>query len=33
LAAIDKLRAAGFMPTSNFCDGLAATIQFFQAKE
>jgi len=32
LAAIDKLRAAGFAPTSNFSDGLAATIQFFQTK-
>jgi UDP-glucose 4-epimerase len=32
LAAIDKLRAAGFAPTSNFADGLAATIQFFQGK-
>ncbi len=30
LAAIDKLRAAGFAPTGNFTDGLAATIQFFQ---
>jgi len=30
LAAIDKLRAAGFAPTSNFEDGLAATIRFFQ---
>ena len=32
LAAIDKLRATGFAPTSNFSDGLAATIQFFQTK-
>jgi UDP-glucose 4-epimerase len=32
LAAIDKLRAAGFAPTSNFEDGMAATIQFFQSK-
>jgi UDP-glucose 4-epimerase len=32
LAAIDKLRATGFAPTSNFSDGLAATIQFFQNK-
>ncbi|MFO1514916.1 MAG: NAD-dependent epimerase/dehydratase family protein [Verrucomicrobiota bacterium] len=31
-AAIDKLRAAGFVPTSNFSDGLAATIQFFQGR-
>jgi len=30
LAAIDKLCAAGFVPTSNFSDGLAATIRFFQ---
>ncbi len=30
LAAIDKLRAAGFAPASNFSDGLAATIRFFQ---
>jgi UDP-glucose 4-epimerase len=29
-AAIDKLRAAGFVPTSNFTEGLAATIKFFQ---
>ena len=33
LAAIDKLRAAGFMPTGNFNDGLAATIQFFHGKK
>ncbi len=33
LAAIDKLRAAGFTPTSNFNEGLAATIQFFQNKK
>jgi len=32
LAAIEKLRAAGFTPTSNFADGLAATIRFFQSK-
>jgi UDP-glucose 4-epimerase len=31
LAAIDKLRAAGFAPASNFDDGLAATIQFFKS--
>jgi len=30
LAAIDKLRAAGFSPASSFADGLAATIRFFQ---
>ena len=32
LAAIDKLRATGFAPTSNFADGLSATIQFFQSR-
>jgi UDP-glucose 4-epimerase len=32
LAAIEKLRAAGFAPTSNFADGLAATIKFFKNK-
>ncbi|MEI8291149.1 MAG: NAD-dependent epimerase/dehydratase family protein [Verrucomicrobiota bacterium] len=32
LAAIDRLRAAGFTPTSNFANGLSATIQFFQNK-
>lgn len=32
LAAIGKLRAAGFSPTSNFADGLAATIRFFKPK-
>ncbi len=31
-AAIDKLLAAGFVPTSNFTDGLAATIEFFQSR-
>jgi UDP-glucose 4-epimerase len=30
LAAIGKLRAAGFAPAGNLADGLAATIQFFQ---
>ena len=30
LAAIDKLRAAGFRPESNFQDGLNATIEFFR---
>ena len=30
LAAIGKLRAAGFSPAGNFVDGLAATIDFFQ---
>jgi len=32
LAAINKLRAAGFTPTSNFADGLKATIDFFANK-
>ena len=32
LAAIDKLRAAGFTPTSNFEDGLKATIDFFASQ-
>ena len=32
LAAIDKLRAAGFVPASNFADGLSATIDFFMRK-
>jgi len=32
LAAVDKLRGAGFAATSNFDDGLTATIQFFQNK-
>jgi len=31
LAAIDKLRAAGFTPASNFDDGLTATIEFFKS--
>ena len=30
LAAIDRLRAAGFTPTSNFANGLSETIRFFQ---
>jgi len=30
LAAVDKLRAAGFQPQGNFHDGLNATINFFQ---
>jgi UDP-glucose 4-epimerase len=33
LAAIDRLRAAGFAPASNFADGLAATIRFFQSEK
>ena len=32
LAAIDKLRAAGFKPESNFQEGLNATIEFFRNK-
>ncbi len=32
LAAIDRLRAAGFATTSNFANGLSATIRFFQTK-
>lgn len=32
LASIDKLRAAGFAPTSNFADGLQTTIDFFAGK-
>jgi len=32
LAAIEKLRMAGFSPSSNFADGLAETIRFFVKK-
>ncbi len=32
MAAIEKLRAAGFSPTSNFADGLQATIGFFKGR-
>jgi UDP-glucose 4-epimerase len=32
LAAIEKLRTAGFAPSQSFADGLAATIQFFQTR-
>ena len=32
LAAIDKLRATGFTPTSNFAAGLEATIRWFSAQ-
>jgi UDP-glucose 4-epimerase len=32
LAAIDKLRAAGFTPASSFADGLKATSDFFASK-
>jgi len=32
LAAIDKLRAAGFAPMSNFAEGLQATIEFFKRR-
>ncbi|MFA6816760.1 MAG: NAD-dependent epimerase/dehydratase family protein [Lentisphaeria bacterium] len=31
MACIDKLKNAGFVPTSNFDDGLAATIQYFSS--
>src|ERR1035437_453184 len=33
LAAIDKLRSVGFTPTSNFTDGLEATVNYFQKKQ
>jgi UDP-glucose 4-epimerase len=33
LAAIDKLRAAGFVPKGNLQDGLQATIQWFAARK
>lgn len=32
LAAVDRLRGLGFVPTSNFAEGLAATVSYFQAK-
>jgi len=32
LASIDKIRATGFKPASNFGDGLRATIDFFRMK-
>ena len=32
LASVEKLRAAGFSPASNFADGLAQTIRWFSAK-
>ena len=32
LASVDKLRAAGFVPSANFRDGLQATIKFFYEK-
>ena len=32
MAAVDKLRAAGFTPTGNLSDGLAATVEFFQSR-
>jgi UDP-glucose 4-epimerase len=32
-AAIDKLRSVGFTPTSNFGDGLEATVNWFQKKQ
>lgn len=31
LAAIDRLRAAGFRPTANFAEGLAATVDHFRS--
>ncbi len=31
LAAIDRLRAVGFQPTSNFIEGLAATVAYFRS--
>jgi len=33
LAAIGKLREAGFKPTSNFGDGLKTTVEFFAQKQ
>ena len=32
LAGVEKLRSAGFNPTTNFADGLNETIRFFRAK-
>ena len=32
LAAVDRLRAAGFIPTGNLSDGLKATVEFFRNK-
>lgn len=32
LASVEKLRAAGFVPTANFQEGLQATINFFHGK-
>ena len=32
MAAIDRLRAAGFAPTSNFAEGLSATVEYFKQK-
>ena len=32
LAAVEKLRAAGFVPQGNFRDGLNATVEFFRNK-
>ena len=31
-AAVDKLRKAGFVPTSDFDKGLEATVAFFKAQ-
>jgi hypothetical protein len=32
LAAIEKLRAAGFVPASDFQQGLESTVRFFSAR-
>ena len=32
MAAVEKLRAAGFQPTGNLAEGLAATVKFFQGR-
>ncbi len=32
LAAVDKLRATGFVPTTNFDEGLRSTVEFFRHK-
>lgn len=32
MAAVEKIRAAGFMPTGNLPDGLQATVDFFKGK-
>ncbi|MEK7782088.1 MAG: NAD-dependent epimerase/dehydratase family protein [Verrucomicrobiota bacterium] len=33
MAAVDKLCSAGFQPTGNLTDGLAATVKFFQGRD